>query len=309
MSDRTLRLGLIADIHHGPDLGTKIGSAAAPLMRDVLPELKGVGADAVVELGDRINDVDHDEDLKLTADVAEAFHAAGLQAAHLLGNHDNHEISRTESEAAFQTSFASHSFDRNGFHIVIWNADTHVRPGDGFRLGEGDLDWLAADLAATELPTVVCSHVPLDNGSMEGNLYFERHRHFAFYEQDGEGAAAREIIERSGKVVLCLAGHTHWNALHVIDGIPYVTVHSLTESFTTGGKPTGAWGVAEIGETIDIRVFGRDPARFVLPRRDPAQHWASRTRDYAPKPPPAPEWLQRKRQRYMSEAGGKADRG
>ncbi|ANK81586.1 MAG: hypothetical protein TEF_12875 [Rhizobiales bacterium NRL2] len=303
MQGSSLRLGLIADIHHGPDLGTKIGSAALPLMRDVLPELKALNADAVIELGDRINDVDHDEDLKLTAEVAGAFGTAGLQAAHLLGNHDNHEISRAESENAFQASFASRSFDRNGFHIVIWNADTHVRPGDGFRLGEGDLAWLEADLAATELPTVICSHVPLDNGSMEGNLYFERHRHFAFYEQAGEGAAVRQVIERSGKVVLCLAGHTHWNALHVIDGIPYVTVHSLTESFTTAGKPTGAWGVAEIGETIDIQVFGRDPVRFVLPRRDPAVHWTSRTRDHAPKPPPAPEWLRRKREAFLKDGG------
>lgn len=301
MGAGTLRLGLIADIHHGPDLGTKVGTAALPLMRDVLPELKALNADAVIELGDRINDVDHDEDLRLTAEVAAAFGGAGLKASHLLGNHDNHEITRAESEDAFQQRFDSYSFDENGFHIVIWNADTHVRAGEGFRLGEGDLVWLEADLANTELPTVICSHVPLDNGSMEGNLYFERHRHFAFYEQAEEGAAVRRVIERSGKVVLCLAGHAHWNALNVIDGIPYVTVHSLTEGFTTGGKPTGAWGVAEIGEEIDIRVFGRDRARFVLPRRELGRHWISRTRDHAPKPPLPPEWLRRKREAFLGK--------
>lgn len=284
----TLRLALIADIHHGPDIGTKIGSAAVPLMRDVLPELKAVNADAVIELGDRINDVDHDADIALQREVAEHFGLAGLKAAHLLGNHDNHQISRAEAENAFQRSFDSHSFDANGFHIVIWNAHSrlaYTRASQvtaetrGFHFAPGDLDWLRDDLAATDLPTVICTHAPLDGGSMVGNYYFETLPQFGGYLEDGP--AAREIIERSGKVVLCLAGHTHWNAVNVIDGIPYVTIHSLTESFTTNGKPTGAWGVAEIGENVDVQVFGRDPARFILPRRDLHSHWGHRRKDYA----------------------------
>lgn len=278
----TLRLALIADIHHGPDKGTKIGSAAVPLMRDVLPELQAVNAHAVIELGDRINDVDHDADIALQREVADQFGLARLKAAHLLGNHDNHQISREEAENAFQRSFASNSFDANGFHIVIWNAHTHLTLERGFHFAPGDLDWLRDDLAATELPTVICSHAPLDNGSMAGNFYFEHMPQYGGYLD--EGPAAREIIERSGKVVLCLAGHTHWNALNVIDGIPYVTIHSLTESFTTNGKPTGAWGVAEIGETIDIQVFGRDPARYLLPRREIGVHWGHKRKDYAWRP-------------------------
>ncbi|WP_417513484.1 metallophosphoesterase family protein [Minwuia sp.] len=281
----TLRLALIADIHHGPDQGTKIGTAAVRLLRDLLPEMKAVDAHAVIELGDRINDVDHDTDIALQREVAEQFGLAGIEAAHLLGNHDNHQISRAEAENAFQRSFDSYSFDVNGFHIVIWNAHTHLTRERGFHFAEGDLDWLRADLAATDRPTVICTHAPLDNGSMVGNFYFERLPQYAGYET--EGAAAREIIERSGVVVLCLAGHTHWNAVNVIDGIPYVTIHSLTESFTTAGKPTGAWGMVEIGEIIDVQVFGRDPARYLLPRRDLSAHWLHKHKPWAPKPPSA----------------------
>jgi hypothetical protein len=32
-----------------------------------------------------------------------------------------------------------------------------------------------------------------------------------------EGAAARDIIERSGKVIACVAGHTHWNARNTME--------------------------------------------------------------------------------------------
>lgn len=297
---RPVRLALLADIHHGPDIGTKIGTAALPLLREIRGQIVDAAPDALIELGDRINDVDHDEDIRLTREVADALAGLNLRRAHLLGNHDNHEITRAEAESAFQLSFDSYSFDLEGLHIAIWNADTHVRPQIGFSFAEHDLAWLQADLARTELPTVLCTHVPLDNGSMVGNLYFEHQRQYAYYEH--EGVRAREIIERSGKVILCLAGHTHWNACHSIDGVHYATIHSLTESFTTPPHPTGAWARCEIGEHIEIEVFGRDPVLYRLPIRAPGAHWSSRDKDYSPKPPALPEWQQRRRERFLRDA-------
>jgi NAD(P)-dependent dehydrogenase (short-subunit alcohol dehydrogenase family) len=126
------------------------------------------------------------------------------------------------------------------------------------------------------------SHLPLDNGSMLGNFYFEKAvpngAHYA------EGAAARDIIERSGKVIACLAGHTHWNARNTIDGVHYITIHSLTESFTTHPYPTGAFGVLDIDAYLTVEVFGRDPALHRLPLKPLGYHWQNLHRDFAPKP-------------------------
>ena len=98
---------------------------------------------------------------------------------------------------------------------------------------------------------------------MIGNFYFEkavpRGAHYV------EGAAARDVIERSGNVIACLAGHTHWNARNTIDGVHYITIHSLTESFTTHPYPTGAFGILSIDESLTVEVFGRDPALHRLP--------------------------------------------
>ena len=48
-----LRIALIADIHHGMDQGTKLGSAALDLLRPFVDWVNATGPDLVVELGDR----------------------------------------------------------------------------------------------------------------------------------------------------------------------------------------------------------------------------------------------------------------
>lgn len=276
-----LKIALIADIHHGIDMGTKLGSAALPLMRPFVDWVNAIQPDLVVELGDRINDRDRDADLKWTHDVAHAFTAVRRPCVHILGNHDFNQLSRSESENAMQTTFASHSRDVQGYHLAFWNSAVKFE-GGVFQLAPEDLAWLAADLAATPLPTVIFSHLPLDNGSMIGNYYFEkvvpRGAHYA------DGASARDIIERSGKVIACLAGHTHWNARSTIDGVHHITIHSLTESFTTHPHPTGAYGILSIEDCLTVEVFGRDPALHRLPIKPLGYHWQNLHRDYAPKP-------------------------
>ena len=71
----TLRIALIADIHHGVDQGTKLGSAALALLQPFVDWVNAIGPSLVVELGDRINDLDKDADRMWTRDIASAFSA------------------------------------------------------------------------------------------------------------------------------------------------------------------------------------------------------------------------------------------
>ncbi|MCL4746589.1 MAG: metallophosphoesterase [Burkholderiaceae bacterium] len=298
---RALNLGIVADIHHGAQAGTKCGPAAVTLLGEFEQWANRHPLDMVVELGDRINNVDAATDEQLTRTIAGAMSGFAAPRAHLLGNHDSHDLSRTISEALMQVGFGSWSRDLNGFHLVFWNADTCVRGKQAFLFDAADLRWLEADLRATELPTVVFSHLPLDEGSMIGNFYFEKYlAGFAHY---GNSADAREVIERSAKVILCLAGHTHWNARNTIDGIHYVTIHSLTESFTTWPHPTGAWALVQIDDDIRIEVFGRDPALYRLPVRKAGVHWANLSRPFAPRPEVASEALRARIARIDAEQG------
>lgn len=279
-----LRIAVVTDIHHGADYGAKLGSSALPLLARFRDWCAAERPDAVVELGDRINNESRETDIALTGAVANAFAAFPAETVHLLGNHDNHYLTRAEAEAAFGRSFASHSRDQAGFHLVFWNADTAKHGGRGFVAAQADLDWLARDLAGTGLPAIVFSHIPLDSHSMAGNLYFE-HGPSAGMGNYDNAADARRVVEASGKVVLCVAGHTHWNALTTIDGIHYVTVPSLTESWMSWPKPAAAWADVRLGDDIRVQVHGEVPARYQLPVRRPAYHWMSHDKDYAPRPP------------------------
>ena len=294
-----IRLALVADVHHGANHGTKLGEAALPLLARFRDWCAQTGPGLAIELGDRINDRDAEHDARLTREVAGAFSRFPVPLAHLLGNHDCFALARAEAEAAFQMSFAPRSVDLGGFHLVFWNADTALHRGRGFVAAQQDLDWLAADLAATDLRTVVFSHLPLDGGSMAGNLYFEEGAALGL----GGYANARDVqrvLEASGRVVLCVAGHTHWNALSFIDGIPYVTVPSLTDAFMTWPKPAAAWAVCELGDDIVVRIAGEAPAEYRLPMKPAGHHWVSKRKDYAPKPPATDPALRR---RYLEALG------
>ena len=199
----------------------------------------------VVDLGDRISNTDLVCDRQHLAEVASAFKSLTKECHHLTGNHDVVYLSVAENEKILGTSLQHHSLDRQGWHLAFWNASCELHEGEGFRLEQDDLEWQAADLAATDLLIVVFSHMPVDTGSMVGNYYFERR--YAHGEQHRNASLARDLIEKNEKVIAVVSGHVHWNQLHVMDGIPHFSVQSLSETFTTHPHAAGSWAQFNIG--------------------------------------------------------------
>jgi HAD superfamily hydrolase (TIGR01450 family) len=264
------KLALVADIHHGAEKLTKKGTEALGLLDLFIKFANDYGADLVVDLGDRISDVDRETDRELTGEVAAAFQRVSAPRRHLVGNHDVEFMTVTDGEELLGVPLTNHSLDLGGYHLVFWQADTHVDIDDGFILQTSDLDWLADDLGRSDLPSIVFSHVPLDAASMAGNFYFEANPRHAAYD---ESHAIQKVLREAGNVILCVAGHVHWNKVNVIDGIPYLSLQSLTESFTTAPAAAAAWATIEIGDDIHWRVHGADPLEIRLPLRRPKHRW------------------------------------
>ena len=191
---------------------------------------------------------------------------------HLFGNHDIKNLTIQESEAILGTQLQHRSININGWHLIFWYADcSYTRKIGNLTLSASDLAWLEADLRQTTLPTVLFSHVPLSDGSMVGNYYFEMNpRSRAGYHN---AHLARAIIEKSARVVMAVAGHVHWNSLNTIDGIHYLTIQSLTETFTTPPHPAAAWAQLELEQQANMRVLGRDPLALTLALKNPGDHW------------------------------------
>ena len=65
----TLRIAIVADIHHGAPSHTKRGDAALDLMADFAAWANSEAPHLVLDLGDRISDIDEETDLQLEAEV------------------------------------------------------------------------------------------------------------------------------------------------------------------------------------------------------------------------------------------------
>jgi hypothetical protein len=267
---KAIRLAFVADIHHGQDSFTKLGTHALGLMSEFSRFVADARPDAVIDLGDRISDCDHATDLRLEQEVAEAFGPIDAPRYHLCGNHDRDHLTVAENEAILRQPLGHRVVDLGGWRLVLWAADSRIHRPGGFVLRETDLLWLAATVAAADRPLAIVSHVPISGHAQTGNYYFERNPAFSTY----PGAErARAVLRRASVPVVCVSGHVHWNTLTTVDGIPHLTLQSLTESFTTMPEPAAAWGLLELDETIAWTVFGRDPFTARIEAAQTQRRW------------------------------------
>jgi 3',5'-cyclic-AMP phosphodiesterase len=265
-----LKIAVVTDIHHGAARLTKRGDQAIGLLDRFLAFCAGYGPDLIAELGDRINDQDRETDRLLLRQVAGKFQGLNTPHVHLDGNHDS-DFLLPEDNAESISSGRHQSLDLNGYHLVFWNASTKIPRPEPFRATDEDLAWLEQDLASTDLPMIIFSHVPFSGASMVGNYWFHNTPEHATYPNSAE---IRAIVEASDRVILCVAGHVHWNSLHRVNAIPHITVQSLTESFTTGGNAAEAWATLEVdGRDIYWRTYGHDPIAVTLPVRARGEFW------------------------------------
>jgi Icc protein len=259
-----LKIALIADVHHGPDTPLKLGSRALVLLEEVMSRVNDTEPRLVVDLGDRITDTGLDDDHRRLDEVGAVMARSEVPRQHLLGNHDLALLSREANEEALGCQLRNLSIEIQGWHLVFWQVDNAFKGDRGLVIDEADFEWLAGDLRATSLPTVVFTHAPLDGGPMLGNYYFESGApQFAGYQNS---ARARGLFEASS-VVVCVSGHVHWNSIRTVRGIHYITVQSLSECFTTYPRPSQAWGLLTLGRDIALSVFGNDPLTARLPLR------------------------------------------
>lgn len=255
----TLRIATITDIHHGAPSHAKRGDAAMALLAEFAEWANAETPDLVLDLGDRISDVDEATDLRLEAEVADAFKAIKAPVYHLNGNHDRDYLSTAQNEEILGQSLQNQLLDCGDWQIALWRADPRITRSEefyGFTLPESDLLWLSRTMQAAEKPTLVASHVPVSGHSQVGNYWFERNEDVSRYP---ESPRVRQALAQAGVPVVCIAGHVHWNTVTTVNGITHLTQQSLTESFTTQGEPAAAWGMLELSDTVHWQVFGKDP--------------------------------------------------
>lgn len=267
----TLRLCLVADIHHGEDSFTKKGSAALSLLSEFSRFVNDAKPDAVIDLGDRISDVDTKTDKRLEREVADGFKAIEAPIFHICGNHDRDHLSVADNVEILGQELENQTIDLGDWTLVIWRADSKIHRPSGFILPEADLLWLAGVIRTATKPIALFSHVPISGHSQDSNYYFERNPDLSTY--PGGAKRARAILATARVPVTCFSGHVHWNTLTMVNGQPHFTLQSLTESFTTYPEPAGSYALLELSDQIGWQVFGADTFEARLNAAETARRW------------------------------------
>lgn len=211
----TLRIGLVADVHHDV-----IHDGHARLLA-FTEDMKRRSPDLVVQMGDFA--IPH----KYNQPFLDLWHSQAMPKYHILGNHDMDDgFNKKQVMEWYGMERSYYSFDRSGFHIVVLDGnDPNPRPWKGYDryIGPEQQAWLAEDLSATKSPVLVLVHQSLEHSWGVAN-----------------GSKIRAILEAANrdagwkKVFACLSGHSHCDYLREIEGIPYVQINSMSY-FWVGG--------------------------------------------------------------------------
>src|SRR5262249_43367652 len=141
-----LRIGLLTDIHHGPDVDVRAGHAAPELLAQFVRRMReDFHPDLIVDMGDRINDTDAEADKTRLADVRRILETVEVPVLYAWGNHDLINVSAAEARTIMGKKADFESCDVAGYHLVVLNSQDPTVELIGGTLSDAQLDWLERD--------------------------------------------------------------------------------------------------------------------------------------------------------------------
>lgn len=260
-----IRFALIADSHIGPEKPyegqiRKLSRNSVPYLRQLAGEIAGVTKpDFIVQLGDLIEDsASWSEDYSNFASGIGLFDRMPAPTLSVIGNHDQVKLSVDELARLNKMERLYFSRDIAGLHCVVLFSSS--KDHTDIHISSEQQEWLRSDLEATDKPAFIFLHHPLDDQSLQGNVWFEKYPDYCFVE---EKRAVRDILESSGKVQAVFNGHVHQNAHSVIGGIHYFTIQSLVEKQGEPDVCSRSYALVTVeGRKLTVEVCGRDAAYY-----------------------------------------------
>ncbi|MBD9524758.1 metallophosphoesterase [Ensifer sp. ENS02] len=259
-----MKIHIITDIHHKlPASPTDRNWDSLLHVQSFIEDAIRQEADLIVDLGDRISDIDRKTDYQPSTELADIFGTFAGKRVHLLGNHDVENLTIADHEEIFRQPMQIIVHDLGALRLIAWQPDVSCKLGDGFPRAEPYLVWLIDALNSDSRPAIIASHVPVSGHSQIGNCYFERNPHYATYP---DHATIRKAVERTGKVAIWLSGHVHRNTITSVNNIRHLTIQSLSEQFTTLPLIAQSWACLKIEDgRFTLDVVGNDPFHIQLP--------------------------------------------
>jgi predicted phosphodiesterase len=258
---KPLRLGIIADVHHGlqPDAIKRL-EAFIQAMDTEQPDL-------IIQLGDFCY---ARPDSREFVQVWEQFKGPRY---HVLGNHDMDRTTKQETMDFIGMHAPHYSFDVGDFHFVVLdcnfilddgkhvdyaNRNYFIEQARRDRIHPAQVEWLRADLAGTQRQTFIFSHQAFDE-NWSGWSVPNRLDVRAVIRDANQKAMA---LSGAPQVVACICGHHHIDEVSEIEGVKYLQMNSASY-YWTGGK-LGSEGPRAVYSNPLYAVMTLDPAGEIV---------------------------------------------
>jgi predicted phosphodiesterase len=245
-----LRIGLVTDLHYADKTpaGSRHYRETLGKLEEAALQFEKDDPSFLVELGDLIDAADsvETEERYLTT-VNREFSAICKDRHYVLGNHCVDTLKKEEFMGKVEQAKSYYSFDRDGFHFVVldscFRSDGEPYGRKNFQwtdanISAAELEWLEADLEATNQKIVVFAHQRLDVSDNHGVK---------------NNSNVRKVLESSGKVLAVFQGHSHQNDLREIGGIHYCTLVAMVEG---SGPENSGYSLMTIAPNGTIQVKG-----------------------------------------------------
>lgn len=259
-SSKPVRFGLVTDSHYADReiYGTRFYRQSLDKMEEFIQVMNNEKVDFIIHLGDfkdqdpQKREVDTLRYLILLEDIYSRFNGPRF---HCIGNHDVDSITKQQflghiTNTGIQNNQRYYSYNRNGYHFIVLDANFHQDGRDHFykeevdwqktNIPEEQVDWLINDLEQTNYPTIIFCHHPLYAFNSDHIM------HVSNYLQ------MQKALEKPGKVVAVFQGHVHHEEYREINGIHYVTQFGMVDY---SGLENNSFAIIEM-EGAKINVIG-----------------------------------------------------
>jgi alkaline phosphatase len=244
------RLALLTDVHYAdkPAAGSRHYRDALPRVARAITQFGTDKTQILIELGDLVDAAPTAEtELAWLKTINAELRKSSAQRYYVLGNHCVDTLTKAEFLAAVEQPASHLAFDVGAWRCVVLDAcfrsdsvaygRKNFQWNDSF-LPQKQLEWLQAELAASDRPTLVCLHQRLD---LPGDYSVKN------------AAQVREVLERSGRVRAVLQGHYHQNDHREIAGIHYCTLAAVVEG---AGPERNAFATLDLLPDGALRLTG-----------------------------------------------------
>ena len=248
---KATRLVVIGDLHAGPDRSSLRGSLVKGLLSEWIDFVnENIQPDAIVDLGDRLNPVDRENDIKTLREISGILAKSSCPVYYIPGNHDLDNLTQEEHERAIGSKLGNRSVVVKGLRLLLLNTQDPIVQGVGGMVSDEALRWLEKEIVVSSEKKVVFTHQALDEQPLKRNVHFESIENLAYVENKRE---LLQMFERGENVIVAINGHVHWPSIASENGILYVSVPSFTDTWNQLSSIPGSFTLIDFsGEEVIV---------------------------------------------------------